>query len=82
MGFPYNIEIGSACLAVALFPGAQEERIYELGLEIILLGERYINISFDIERPQPTFTKKQSCFVKKCSTINWFLSNFVWNKQV
>lgn len=51
MGFPYNIEIGSSCLAVALYPRAYEERIYGFGLEIILLGERYINISFDIERP-------------------------------
>lgn len=51
MGFPHNIEIGSACLAVALFLVVYEERIYALGLEIILLGERYINISFHIKRP-------------------------------
>lgn len=39
MVFPCNNEIGSAYLAVALFPRAYVERIYALGLEVILLGE-------------------------------------------
>lgn len=51
MVFHCNIVIVSACLAVTLFPRAYEERIYALGLEIILVGEGYTNMSFDIERP-------------------------------